>query len=121
MLKKFLKFLKKFFSAKFIHPIVDEKTNTAVDDKINAWRKQYDKLTQENEVVLRNLIRTYFDKAYESDAEMEVAYGVCNKTWCRHVRLINSTSKIISLDKMSFENGAKEFIKRIKAKEVTNG
>jgi hypothetical protein len=117
MWKKFKAWFRNLFSARFIVPVVNEKLATAVDDKLKARRKKYDKMVTENQQILRNYARTYLDKAYSCEADMAFAFDEINRAWKKHVRSINSTSKIISLRKDGFEIEVKALIKIMKAKK----
>lgn len=124
--KRFCKWFKSLFSTKFIVPVVNERLSTAVDDKIKKRRIEFEKLKDENQQILRNYVRTYLDKEYTCEADMAFAYDTINRDWKKHVRLINSTSKVITLRKDGFEKEVKMLIANIKSKaakqkEVKNG
>lgn len=113
-MKKIIKWFKSLFSTKFIAPVVIEKLSTAVDDKIARLKADALKEADVHKKILRDYVRTYFDKQYESSHDMEVAYHTINKEWKKHVRYINSTNKLINLSKLSFEKECERFIKIVK-------
>lgn len=116
MLKKFAKWFKSLFSTKFITPVVNEKLNTAMEDKMKRWRNEYQKQKNSHDQTLADFLRTYFDRTYVSDSEMDVAYDVANRAWKKYCREVNSTSKYITLNKDAFEKECVKFVERVRAK-----
>lgn len=119
LFKRFRKWLKKYihFSKNFIHPEIDNKLNTVVEDKIKSWRSEYEKKKEEHDQKLKSFLRTYFDREYASELDMQVAFDTINNQWKDYVREVNSTSKVITLSRTAFTDEVKAFIKRVKANE----
>lgn len=107
-------FFKKLFSRKFIHPVVNEKLSNAIDDKIAARVRQQQDLTREHEIVLNDIIKTYFSKKYESVDTMKVAFDLSNNKWQKICREVNGKSKLINLNKNAFKNKVEIIIKTLK-------
>ena len=116
MMKRFKKWLKSLFSAKFIVPQVNQKLATAIDDKNRARGKEFEKLKEEHNLILRGYVRTYLDKTYTCEADQSFAFDYLNRKWKEHARKINSSSKIITLNKKGFEIEVNGFIKSVLAK-----
>lgn len=113
---KLWKSFKKLFSFKFVHPLVNERVDHAITDKIKAHAKKQDKEASKYQDELNSIVRTYFSRPYETRLEMEVAFQECNRTWKKLCKEVNSTNKLINLNKSAFENQVKLVIK-----ETQNG
>ncbi|MES2592397.1 MAG: hypothetical protein V4608_10960 [Bacteroidota bacterium] len=111
MIQKIKKFLKTIFSARFTHPVVNEKLSTAIDDKLKKRVKEQGVEIDKNTLLLNSYLRTYFSKQYETPELMRHAFDVTNKEWQKHCRNINSTSKLINLDKEAFKKRVQLTIK----------
>lgn len=59
---------------------------------------------------LKDMIKTFLEKKYTSQDEMNAAYKKADDEWKEFAKKINSTSQIINLDKKGFE---KECMKTI--------
>jgi len=98
-----VKFYKKLFSTKFVHPVINERLAEAIDDKLNATRKEQEALKEKYNVIMRDNIHTFLSKQYSSAIEQQMAFDVINKDWKKLVREVNSTEKLINLNKRGFE------------------
>ena len=114
MLKKIKSFFRKLFSKQFIHPEVNKRLSNAIDDKIARRNEDTEKEINKNTEVLNSYLRTYFDKKYSSQSKMQVSFQTCNKQWLKHCREINSTNKLINVDKKAFEKQVKLVINKLK-------
>lgn len=117
MWKRISKYFKGWFSGGFVHPVLNEKLNTAIDDKINAVKNKQSELSQKHTDLLNSYLRTYFSKEYSSTEEMAIAFDVSNKAWKKHCRTINSTEKLINLNKDAFANQVMAVVKHMKNNE----
>jgi hypothetical protein len=59
---------------------------------------------------LKEMIKTFLEKKYVSQDEMNAAYKKTDAEWREYAKKINSSSRIINLDKNGFE---KECMKTI--------
>lgn len=117
-IRKIKDWLKKTFSAKFVHPIVIQKLDTALDDKIKRRAKDQDKEIEKQDEILAQYLKSYFGKQYKDQAEMSFAFGVVNKQWEKHCRNVNGTSRLIRLNKNAFKSKVKLVINNINEKKT---
>lgn len=117
MIRKFIKWFLSLFSAKFVSPEVNQKLASAVNDKLKKRQIEFEEAKQIHDKVLKDYIRTYFDREYESNQDMSLAFETINRKWKKYVKEVNSGNKIISLNKNSFKTGCESFITMIKIKE----
>ncbi len=119
-MKKIIKWFKNLFSVKFITPVVDEKLKTAVDDAILAESKKREELRKHHYKILMSYLKTYFDHEYACSQDMQIAYEKINKQWMKHCRDVNSTDRLIKLNKDNFKKECEKFIAKVNAKQLTN-
>lgn len=117
-MKKIKQFFKSLFSAKFIHPIVDEELDHAIHDKLRKRRQDQISETEKYNDILNTFLKTYFSKHYNNPQEMGIAFGIANKKWQKLCRDVNSTNKLINLKKESFTERVKLTINQIKQNEI---
>lgn len=120
MILKLRRLIKKWFSFKFKHPVVNQTLNTAIDDKIARRVKEQEAETKIHTDALNVILRTYFAKKYESPEMMKEGFDTCNKEWLTLVRKVNGTSKLINLKKDAFHNQVKLVIKKIEENGTNN-
>jgi hypothetical protein len=108
------RFLKSVFSKQFIHPIIDQKLDMAIDDKLKRRAIEQEKLTDKYTQILNNYLKTYFSKTYATNSDMELAFTTTNREWKKLCREVNSKEKLINLKKEAFENQVKLVINQIK-------
>lgn len=114
MWKKFRSFLRRLFSKGFIHPALNEKLNTVIEDKINRVQKDQQVLIDKYSEFLNSYLRTYFSKQYDSQTQMAVAFNATNKEWQKLCRQVNSTEKLINIDKEAFKRQVKLVVTKTK-------
>ena len=102
-MKWIFKFFKWLTSKARPHPIVNQKLDTAIDDKIKKRRIEQEKLIAEHNAILTSYAKTFFSKQYANNQEMAFAFVVADKQWRKHVREVNSTNKLINLGKEDFK------------------
>ena len=107
------KLLKKLFSYKFIHPIVNERLSNAIDDKRNSRIKLQNEEIKKYNDILNGYLKTYFSKTYNSADDMSFTYKLINKEWKQLCVKVNSTNKLINLNKTSFEKQVKSVINKV--------
>lgn len=101
-------------------PEINKPLSTAIDDKL-AKRKLAQDITKDiHTKVLNTYLVTYFKKEYKSVGEMQFAFGIANKKWQQYVREINSTNKLINLNKRAFQIKVKEIIEKSKQNGKNN-
>ena len=110
MFKRFSKWLKSLFSPKFIVPEVNKKLSMAIDDKIAKTKVKMEEERAKHDHILKEYLRTYFDREYSCEEDQEYSYLICNRGWKLHVKQVNSTNKLINLDKRAFERESKSFV-----------
>ena len=108
-----IKWFKKLFSKNFIVPIVNERLATAIDDKIKARHKKQEALIDKHQAVLNGYLITYFKHKYANNEEMAIAYIEVNKLWVKYCRDINSTEKLINLNKNAFKTEVDKVLNKI--------
>lgn len=139
LLSKALSYFAKIFKiGRFVTPEVNKKLDNAIDDKKKAWEREYQKLKGKHDAYFNEVLKTFFAKEYSSDMELEIAHQVCDKTWHKYTRDVNSTSRHITLNKNAFKNKVKAVCDKLiedkkkayeeakvkhdaEQKEVTNG
>lgn len=114
MWKSISSFFKGLFSKRFVHPIVNERLATAIDDKINRENKERQAKIEKHNEILNQYVRTYFSRRYSDNDEMQIAFDTINKDWKKHCRVINSTDKTINLKSNYFEQRVKTVITNLK-------
>lgn len=115
MLKRCIQFIKRniSFSKKFVHPVVDEQLDHAINDKLNKRRILQIEETEKYGDILNTYLKTYFAKEYNNSDEMGVAYGIINKQWEDLCREVNGKNKLINIKKDAFKNRVKLTIQKI--------
>lgn len=114
MWKKFKAFVKRTFSKRFIHPVFNEQINTVVDDKLKAEHLKREEISQKYTDILNGYVRTYFLKKYETMSDMEIAFKAINKEWKKICREVNSTEKLLNLNKDAFQRQVKLVVNKLK-------
>ena len=114
MIKRFFAWL---FKRRFVHPIVDESIDTAIIDHINKGRKKQIAEVEKYQKELNNYLHTYFSHQYSCTEDMVTAFSVTNKKWQSLVREVNSTNKLINLDKKAFEKKVKSVLDEVAKKQ----
>lgn len=100
-------FIKRMFSFKFVHPIIDEQIDHAINDKLKKRRLEQEDETVKYNDKLNSYLRTYFSKDYATPQEMAMAFALVNKQWQELCRSVNSKNKLINLNKNSFKDRVK--------------
>lgn len=103
-MKYILQFFKWLMKGATPHTSINQKLDTALDDKLRKRREEQQVLIQEHNEVLNSFLRTYFSKQYISNKEMAFAFSVSDRQWKRYVREVNSTTKLINLNKNDFKH-----------------
>lgn len=120
MLLKIKQWIKSLFSFRFVHPLINDKLSTAIDDKLSKRvRAQNDAVDHYNRILNMHL-RTYFSKQYESPELMQAAFNFTNKEWHKLARDVNSTNKLINLDKEAFKKRVELTVKHFKESQTKN-
>lgn len=114
MIKSISNFFKGLFSKRFVHPIINERLATAVDDKINRENKERQARIEKHNEVLNQHVRTYFSRRYDNNDEMQIAFDTINRDWKKHCRLMNSTDRLLNLRSRAFEERVKTVITNLK-------
>lgn len=107
----FLKFIQR---NNFVHPVLDETVNSAIDGKIKRTQKIQQELSDKYNTILNNYLLTYFSRKYANQSEMAIAFKATNKEWESLCRKVNSTEKLINLKKEAFKNNVKLVIEKTK-------
>jgi len=115
MLKRWIQFIKKYlsFSKEFVHPVINEQLDRAIEDKLRKRRVSQIEETEKYTEILNSYLKTYFSKTYNNTDEMAVAYGLINKQWEELCRNVNGTNKLINIKKGAFKERVKLTIQKI--------
>lgn len=120
MIKKIKRIFKILFSKRFVHPVVDERLSTAIDDKIEARKKAQENESAIYEAKLNEFVKTYFSKKYESVELMGVSFAETNRQWKKLCRDVNRRNKLINLNKNAFQNRVQLVINQMKQNGTEN-
>ena len=133
MFKKFWAWLGKHikFEKGFIHPelnnnslnaieIERKKLSDAIDNKIAKNNALKTIAIDLHTKVLNEYLYTFFKRQYANIEEQKVAFTTANKKWQKYVREVNSTNKLINLNKKSFEEHVKKVLE-LAVKKQENG
>ena len=117
ILLKIKAFLKKHisFSKDFIHPVINENLSDAIDDKLTKRKVAQGIAIDIHTQTLNNYLHTYFSKLQGLTPQQAIlAYDIANRNWRKYVRNINSTNKLINLNKDAFEIQVKKVLEKMK-------
>jgi hypothetical protein len=122
MINKIKKFVGKYikFSTKFVAPIIleeqnrdviKEKIHSEIKKSVDAKNEKLDKEVNSHNVFIDELIKCHLGQSYNSVAEMQINFEICNKKWLKYCRDVNGRSKIISLNKNAFKDNVQRILK----------
>lgn len=114
-MKKLRELFRRFIQRiSFVHPTFDSELSTVIDSKIKRVQSKQEDLAEKYNKILNNYLKTYFTKKYNSQTEMAIAYQAANKEWKKLCREVNSTEKLINIDKGAFERQVKLVVAKTK-------
>ena len=119
MFQKIKALWRKIFKREFVHPVVNDKVNTAISDKLASVERERMAIIHKYDQELNSLLRTYFGREYPSQQDMALAFEVSNKEWLKIVRKANSTERLINLDKEAFKKQCKKVVEHVKDSQKT--
>jgi hypothetical protein len=115
MIKKLKELFRRFIQRiSFVHPVLDRELSSTIDSKIKRVQNKQQELADKYNQILNNYLKTYFSKKYSSQSEMAVAYSAADKEWKKLCREVNSTEKLININKDAFSRQVKLVIAKTK-------
>ena len=108
--QKVKSFFKKLFSKHFISLEVNKELATALDDKLLRHKIKQEIAIEQHNKVLNSYLYTFLKKKYSNPAEMQLAFDITNKEWKKYTSKINSSNKLINLNKEAFKIRATEVL-----------